>query len=344
MRMEKKEDLIYPSVAIVRHPPTNIEMAKSSDFFSKVDTHFKPVYLKTFRQVNVSPEGIVFKGLSLDKDLLIYPKHSKMYNAKYLIKTYLKRKCIRLADHETYLLCFDYWSNSIFHWMCDVMPRLEAIKTQTKDLVLLLPSHFEYPYIHETLKTFEFKSIVYLAHTTYVHCGKLVVPDHITVSGKIRPDNFKVLRQSIIQCFEPKMTGQFNKSNIYISRNKAKYRKVINESELLPLLHAYNYHVIYFEDYKVSEQIELCYQAKNFISIHGANLTNAMFMKPGANIFELRKKADLENNYFYEIADAVDCNYFHLDCDFEDPKPNYNFFSLYVNPSAFETGLKLLAN
>ncbi len=342
--MIKNKISIYSALKINRQPPHNVEVGKGSDFFKQVDVNFDVVDLNSYDDVYVSPEGIVFKGLSVEREHLIYPKHEKVYNAKYIVKSRIKRKCVRLPKGERYLLCFDYWSNSIFHWMCDVMPRLQAIKEQTKDLVLLLPANFEYPYIHETLAVFQFKSIYFIPINTYVRCLKLLVPDHITVSGKIRPDNFKALRTTILNHFEPNFSNRFNFSNIYISRNKAKYRKVINESELLPILAAYNYQLIYFEDYKVSEQIEICYNAKNFVSIHGANLTNTIFMKPNSNVMELRKKGDLENNYFYEIADAVDCNYFHLDCDFEDPVPNYNFFSLYVNVKDFELGLKLLAN
>jgi hypothetical protein len=338
--LKKIKTTIYPKLKIDRKMPVNMNLSKPSEFFDQVKLFFEEVNLFEYYNVNVSPEGIVFKNGQLDQDLLIYPTHKKIYNFKYLFGAYIKRRKIKLIDNSTYLLCFDYWSNSIFHWMCDTLPRIEAIKEKAKDCVLLLPENYEYPYIHDTLKAFSFKAIQYIEVNSYVHCEKLLVPDHIAVSGRIRPDNFKALRKTLLIYFKPQFTGKHNFPNIYVSRNKAKYRKVLNETDLYPVLEKYQFKVIYFEDHSVSEQIEICYNAKTFVSIHGANLTNSVFMKPNSNVLELRKKGDLENNYFYEIADSVACNYFHLDCDFIDPKPNYNFFSLNVEPIQFELAIK----
>jgi hypothetical protein len=336
---EKIKTTIYNKLKIDRKSPVNIGLPKPSIFFSQVNLNFEEVSLFEYSNVNVSPEGIVFKHGQLDQDLLIYPKHKKTYNIKYLLGSYIKRSKKRLPNDNTYLLCFDYWSNSIFHWMCDVLPRIEAVKEKAKDCVLLLPKNYEYPYIHDTLKAFSFKAIYYIDVKTYVHCEKLIVPNHIATSGRIRPDNFNSLRNTLLTYFKPQFSGKHNYPHIYVSRNKAKYRKVLNENELYPILDKYQFKVIYFEDYSVSEQIEICYHAQCFASIHGANLTNSAFMKPNANVLELRKKGDLENNYFYEIADSVGCNYFHLDCDYIDPKPNFNFFSLNVDVIQFEQAI-----
>jgi capsular polysaccharide biosynthesis protein len=332
---------IYPAGNIERQAPVNLG-GGPSDFFRKVDLHFKPVSLFRYSGVNVTPEGHVFKNFFIDRDLLIYPSHKKKYGFLYLASSLVKRKKIRLSPDEDYLLCFDYWSNSIFHWMCDALPRIEAVKELAKDCVLLLPKFFEYSYIHETLKAFRFKSIYLVEDDTYVYCKKLYVPEQIATSGQMRPENILGLRKTLLQYFQPQFSGKINYPNVYISRSKARFRKVLNEAELLPVLKKYGFEVIYFEDLSVAEQVELCYNAVNIVSIHGANLTNIIFMQPGKNVLELRKLGDMDNNYYYELADSVGCNYFHLDCESEDPEPEKNTFSLYTNPEQFETCLQKL--
>ena len=342
--VSKTKTILYTDSTIERKAPVNLIKNDAADFLKKVNLNFKPVFLFQYSNVNVTPEGIVFKRLQIDKDLLIYPKHTKIYNWLYLLSSIIKRKKIKLHDSENYLLCFDYWSNSIFHWMCDALPRIEAVKALAKDCILLLPKHFTYPYIHETLKAFEFKAIYMMEDTNYLNCKNLYVPEQITTSGQIRPENILSLRQTLITYFKPKFSGKLNYPNIYVSRNKAKYRKVINESELLPILKQHQFEVVFFEDYTVCEQIELCYNANTIVSIHGANLSNVIFLQANKNVLELRKKGDVNNNYFYELTDSVNCNYFYLDCEFEDPEPDKNIFSLYVNSQQFETNIHKLLN
>lgn len=335
---------LYSQVNINRKNPINTVNALDIGFYNNVNLTMPQVNLHHYFNVNITPEGLVFKNLKLFKNLLIYPKHKSTYNIIYLLSTLVKRKKIILPSNNTYLLCFDYWSNSIFHWMCDALPRIEAVKTMTKDLVLILPKHFEYAYIHETLKAYQFKDIFYLSDNTYLNCKKLIVPEHVTTSGQIRPDNIINVRQTLLTHFATQFTNKAKYKNIYISRSKARFRKVNNEGELLPILKKYNFEIIYFEDCTVLEQIEICYHAKNIVSIHGANLTNIIFLQPNNNVLELRKKNDYDNNYYYELADSINCNYYYLNCDFEDPKPNTNTFNLHVNLNEFETSLKLLLN
>lgn len=340
----KTSKVLYKSLTIKRKSPINLIEDSMPSFLVNVNTDFKEISLYTYQGVNVTPEGHVFNRLSIDKDLLIYPKHKKIYNFLYVASTLIKRKKIKLDPNETYLMCFDYWSNSIFHWMCDALPRLQAVKEIAKECVFLLPKFYEYTYVHDTLKAFEFKALYLIEDDTYVSCSNLIVPQQITTSGQIRPENMLSLRRTLLNHFQPQFTDNLKFSNIYISRNKAKYRKVINEQELLPLFKKYNFEIIFFEDYTVCQQIEICYHAKNIVSIHGANLTNLVFMQPNSNVLEFRKKDDVDNNYFYELANSVNCNYYYLNCEFEDPMPHTNTFSLYVTIDSLETYLKQMTN
>lgn len=333
---------LYPSKHFKRKSPANLTKGDEPLFEKAIDVKLEAVNLFSYKNVCVTPEGIVFNGLSLDKDLLIYPKHTKIYNALYLLSSLVKRKRIHLPNENTYLLIFDYWSNSVFHWMCDALPRLEAVKAQAKDCILLLPENYKYDYIHDSLKAFEFKEIFIMPLNAYLKCQNLISPQQITVSGEIRPDNFCALRESLLNHYKPLFPKQFTHKNIYISRSKAKYRKVLNEEELLPVLKKYNFELVYFEDMSFAEQLECCYNAVNVISIHGANLTNIVFMQAAGRVMEFRKENDRDNNYYYSIADSVGCDYYYQNCKTIDHVPGKNFFDLIVDPELLDKNIQLM--
>ncbi len=337
--MKKKTSLIYPQTIIERSPPRNLKK-EDAELFEKSMRHLlKPVNLFEYKNVCVTPEGIVFKGLKLDKDLLIFTAHKKTYNKLYLLSSLIKRKKIILPENETYLLVFDYWSNAIFHWMCDALPRLAAVKEKAKNTILLIPDNYQYQYIYDSLKPFQFKTIFKIPLNSYVKCPHLISPKQITESGYINPENIKQVRDTIINYYKPSFKNIEKNENIYISRTKAKYRKVLNEKELIPILKQYNFKIIDFEDMSFLEQIECCHYAKNIISIHGANLTNCVFIQPNTNVLEFRKQNHWDNNFFYEITDSFQSNYYYQVCEAIDYKPGFNFFDLIVNLALFKDNL-----
>jgi capsular polysaccharide biosynthesis protein len=104
-------------------------------------------------------------------------------------------------------------------------------------------------------------------------------------------------------------------------------------------LEKYDFQVIFFEDYNMKQQIEISYHARNLILLHGANLTNVLYMQPGGNVIEFRKRNETKNNYYYALADSVNCNYYYQECDYFDRKFG-NFFDVIVDIPLFEKTLK----
>jgi hypothetical protein len=331
--------LITEAFELHRKAPANLRGGDDILFEKSRHRSLAPAHLYHYHKACVTAEGIVFSRLKVEKQLLIYPYHAKTYNALYVLSSRLKRKKVKLPEGEKYLLIFDYWSNSIFHWMCDALPRLQAVKEFAEECVVLLPSHFRYPYIHETLKAFKVKAVHIFDPKNYLECPELYVPEQITISGEINPVNFCALRETLLAYFKPRFRDRHNYPNIYISRTKAKHRKILNESELNAVLQKYDFKIIHYEDHTVEEQVEIAYNAKNMISAHGANLTNVIFMQAGGNVLEFRKNNDPDNNYFYSITDSVGCNYYYQNCDFVDRKLG-NFFDLTVDIGQLESNIQ----
>lgn len=336
--MFSQSEVILPQMDLQRSPPVNLVAKDINLFRNDMNKLLPQVRLLHYKDVNVTPESIVWKNVSIANELLIYPDHQLTYTWKYTISNRIKRRRVNLID-DNYILCTDYWGDGYFHWVCDSLPRLMLVKDRLPSGVLLMPAQYTAPYYAETLQAFEIGAIKQIPLKNYFHLPRLLTPEQPTISGEMRPDLTCALRSHLLKHFQQFFSGKLNKPNIYVSRNKAKYRKVLNEEDLLPILKKYGFEVVFFEDFTMREQIEIAFNARNFISLHGANLTNVMYMQSGGNVFELRKNNDLMNNYYYSLADSVRCNYFYQNCEYFDRKVG-NFFDVIVDVDLFEKNIR----
>lgn len=95
------------------------------------------------------------------------------------------------------------------------------------------------------------------------------------------------------------------------------YKRILkNESEVIELLSEYGFDVIFPDDYSVEEQIKYFYAAEIVVAPHGANSTNALYMR--------------ENTRFIECFS----NYYITPCMLDvirDNKMSYNMLVSYTN-------------
>ena len=74
---------------------------------------------------------------------------------------------------------------------------------------------------------------------------------------------------------------------IYIRREDADYRKILNESDLISKLREKGFEIINPQHYEILTQIKIFSEAKLIISPHGSNLSNIIFCKKGTKIIEI---------------------------------------------------------
>jgi capsular polysaccharide biosynthesis protein len=101
---------------------------------------------------------------------------------------------------------------------------------------------------------------------------------------------------------------------LYISRSRAKIRKLSNESQVIELLKKHEFEVIYLENMSLMEQIKLFSSAKVVLSVHGAGLANILFCDKRVNVIELFPKDTYETlSHYYRLANYLGMNYFMLE-------------------------------
>ena len=77
---------------------------------------------------------------------------------------------------------------------------------------------------------------------------------------------------------------------LYISRRKAANRRIVNESEITPLLKEHGFQTVLCEDLSLAEQVGLFAKTTATIGGHGAGLTNLMYCMPDSFVGEIRTR------------------------------------------------------
>ena len=84
------------------------------------------------------------------------------------------------------------------------------------------------------------------------------------------------------------------------------------------------------------EQIALMQNVKYFVSSHGANMTNLIYMPPGGKILELIRKEGRANFCYWSVASCLGFDYYYQLCELNDSD------NVKVDLEIFKRNLELL--
>lgn len=199
---------------------------------------------------------------------------------------------------------FDDWSDNYFHWTFDVLPKLFVLSKSDNCKNILVPEKLlKFSYVTDTLNILEYKITELKSDKTYL-AKEIIAQSNIPYFSK---DVIFQIRETV---FRKVSATHMRKSaqNIYISRNKATRRKILNESELLNILSAYNFITVYLEDMTWREQVQLFRNANLVVAMHGAGLSNILYGEAAKGIIELRPSSS-QNGLFRLLASECSIPY-----------------------------------
>jgi len=307
---ENNNVLLQPSKMVQHRWPVNmveddIEEFKDQKKYPTIDT-----YLRRIGSAWVSPDSVIYRYGIPVRETLASPDQMPYYRMKHLVKKILTGKKQRLDDNKKYLLVTDLWSTGHFHWFVDTLPKLLCVGEKAAEFTLILP---DTPYIRTigleslALLQIQFGDIILMNEKAFYKIKNLYYISPVTLSGQMYPE--------LMQKMQHKLIGNTKPGNrrIYISREKAGFRKVVNEKSLLDMLKANQFDVLYGEDLTLSEQRIIFSSCNTLLGIHGAGLTNCILMHPESKVIELRRKENGPHNVgYWHLADSLNHQYYYF--------------------------------
>jgi len=200
-------------------------------------------------------------------------------------------------------------SFAYYHWIAESLPRLKLLEPFLSALDgLFIPDDIE-PQMTESLLAFGLQpeQLIPLSMASHYCPQVLMVPEYC--AGLNIPE---WAPQYLKQRLAPSTEFSSSARRLYISRQDAGKRRVINEGELLPILERYGFEVICLRSLSFVEQVKLFSEAEIVVGPHGAGLANLMFCSAGVKVLELVPSPDMPPFLFYSITTAVDGDYWWL--------------------------------
>lgn len=309
-KLIKKTNPLLLSQKVNTTLPLNIE---ESDFFSDgLNYYTYPAYLNIFYFSIVFFNGlIVTLQNGFIKDSVVGLKFAKNYSLRYFVKKLIKNKTM-LLKRENYVSFFDAWSANHYHFHCDLLPRIMLLNDdQINKSVLILPqSNYTNNVIIPLLGQLGiyFKSIRLIpSNTNYIIYSKLYYLTKSHLSGQIHPLLMSKIQNKINEIF----TENTLVNKLYYIKRGIKYgRLVLNEEEIINhLKKMYAFEIIDFDDYTILEAIGMMRSAKVIIGMHGAALTNMVYMPKGGYVFEFRFDGKHNNHCYWHLASSLGHQY-----------------------------------
>ncbi|MBW4673033.1 MAG: glycosyltransferase family 61 protein [Desmonostoc geniculatum HA4340-LM1] len=213
-----------------------------------------------------------------------------------------------------------------FHWMFDVLPRIHLLKQaeiQFSHIDKFLVNSLHLSFQKETLEILGIpeEKIIESRKFPHIKAKQLVVPSLPGQTGNIPKWACDFLKTKILVNDSIEKVGKGNL--IYISRDRAAFRRVINEDELVQFLNKFNFEVIFLEKISVAEQASVLSSASVIVAPHGAGLSNLVFCSPGTKIIELFSP-NYVNGCYWVLSNNIELDYYYLIGEGEEPENFYD--------------------
>jgi len=266
--------------------------------------------VKEYKNVFVSHEGLCLQNFRLVpySSFNICTRYDKSFGwqyyklvlEQYLVSTFGKSlKKIVLPPDTTYAVIHTKWFNYSF-WITSSLHRLIMLYKSGKNFTLLYPEEWDnIPYVTESLKAFPNLKKYKIPSGVHVHVPHLLMPEVRPFTACFDGSELQTVRNYMTTHIPTEFLTKPYPTKVYITRKKAKYRKVENEQEVIDFLVQKGFSVIDFDDLSFWEQVVLMKNVKEFVSIHGAGFSNIIFMNADGKITELINEAYAELEYTF---------------------------------------------
>ena len=312
------EELIYSSAKGEYCNPKNIEEFPVEHFAASKE-NIPSFYARKIKNgkcftgnaLVLSPDNIPFNEYTVEE------KHPLRNKRCYKFNNPLK------IEGRVALLSTDPNNINFYHWMIESFPKFHLVQKSGFEVDKYIICN-KMPYQKQLLEKAGIKDnqIIWFDENTFIQADELIAPDIINnfkiveINGKACY-NAKYIPTWIFDFYKELLVDELKEANprkIFISREKAKYRNIINEKELFDMLEQKGFKKVFLEEMTIFEQANLFYNAEFVVSPHGAGLTNLLFCRANTKVIEFFSPTYLCNNQQL-IAKSLNLDYAYVICE-----------------------------
>jgi hypothetical protein len=249
------------------------------------------------RNIKYTPSVALVSGISIvtRMGIVLYPPllyQASVYRQTpmvvkaivYGLASLLKRKLVYISQKCYFGLIHSSWTLGYYHWLTEALPRAYLLKKSYPDAIPLLPG--EYKKYEDSLSALGFDEVCYYPNGSNIIVDNLVHTGNPPVHAYICPRLLIDVSRAIKSYYGLALEGKAFRL-VYLSRQRARGRKVMNETEVIDLVHSLGGEVLHAEELTFAEQVSLMAETALLVSIHGAGLTNSIFMPRGSSVIEI---------------------------------------------------------
>lgn len=194
----------------------------------------------------------------------------------------------RLPGHSLILSARNAGKN-YYHWMNNLVPRkllLDKAGLGWDDFDYVIVNQASIPFQQAILDSWQVPRDKLFFSDDYglIECEEATMPSLAFQSGFDDDETLRYYQELVLGKQANQATNSGRK--LYLRRHAGLARAVLNEAELLAVLHRYGFEVVDCEKLSLKQQAELFSGARAVVAPHGAALTNIIFMPPGGSMLE----------------------------------------------------------
>jgi capsular polysaccharide biosynthesis protein len=212
-------------------------------------------------------------------------------------------------EGDTYYLDV-LFSNNYAHWIADELPRLAGTLPALPESTRFITS--------DPLPDFKLKSLAALGIPEnrlvpvkgfyQIRCERLwyATPANDMIWN---PLVLARIKDRLLQAYA--CDGDPSLERLFISRSGARWKRLANEDELLPLIASHGFTVLDLEKTSFPEQVKCFARAKVILGAHGAGFTNLLF-STRARLLELQDNLFAPRLWYWKWATMLGHDYYTM--------------------------------
>ncbi|MES2891464.1 MAG: glycosyltransferase family 61 protein [Bacteroidota bacterium] len=291
------------------------------------------------QNVYVSGQAVVFKNFRVFVPSLTWLRDIELFRSADLFTRQWKKNIVVIPKETPFALVYDDWSAAnYYHWMIEALPKILIAQAYDPTVSFIVPGPTP-GFIKTSLELMGIQHVLYLTRhrSEVIKVSNLLLPELIYYeeeeaevlsekynqplqAASMQPReqlDFDPKKELIIAVREkllrhkgllPRPTRR-----LYISRSNQQLRRLANENDLLPVLEKYGFKIGYFEGKTLEEQMQLMLETEVFVSLHGSNMVNILFLQQGCRVIEMMNQ-DYVNDAYYLLASSLQLPYYSMPC------------------------------